>query len=99
MSLTIRKILVLGLIGMIFLTANILVVANWLAEKGVAEKASWLREEFLTGTAIAVILALLILLVSHKGSARTVGFIRRCPVCDHGLLGRGSYCSECGSKV
>jgi hypothetical protein len=32
-----------------------LLVANWLAEKGVPEKADWLREEFLTGTAIAVI--------------------------------------------
>jgi len=31
-----------------------------------AEKANWLREEFLTGTAIAVVIALLILLVSPK---------------------------------
>ena len=98
MSLTTRKIIVLGLIGIIFLTANILVVANWLAEKGLAEKANWLREEFLTGTTIAVIIALLILLVYPK-SSRAVGFVRRCPVCDKRLIGRGSYCSECGSKV
>jgi len=100
MSLTIRKIVVLGLTGMIFLMANILVVANWLSEKGVADKASWLREEFLTGTAIAVVLVLLILLVNPKSTTgKAVGFIRRCPVCDHRLLGKGSYCSECGSKV
>ncbi len=101
MSLTIRKIIVLGLIGTIFLMANILIVANWLAEKGLAEKANWLREEFLTGTTIAVIISLLILLTGSKSSnsSRAFGFIRQCPVCDHRLIGRGSYCSECGSKV
>ena len=100
MSLTIRKIIVLGLIGMIFLMANILVVASWLAEKGLAEKANWLREEFLTGTAIAVIIVLLVLLVNPRNTGgKAIGFIRRCPVCDKRLIGRGSYCSECGSKV
>jgi hypothetical protein len=83
---------------MIFLTANILVVSNWLAEKGLAEKANWLREEFLTGTAIAVIIALLILIVNHK-SSMAVGFVRRCPVCDKRLIGNPNYCGECGSKV
>ncbi len=100
MSLTIRKIIVLGLIGMIFLMANILVVASWLAEKGLAEKANWLREEFLTGTAIAVVIALLILLVSPKNTAgKAIGFTRRCPVCDKRLIGNANYCGECGSKV
>ena len=100
MTLTIRKIIVMGLIGMIFLMANILVVANWLAEKGLAEKASWLREEFLTGTAIAVILALLVLLVSPKNTAgKAIGLTRRCPVCDKRLIGSPNYCVECGSKV
>lgn len=100
MTLTIRKIIVLGLIGMIFLMANILVVANWLAEKELAEKANWLREEFLTGTAIAVVIALLILLVNPKSTgSRAIGFIRRCPVCDKRLIGNVNYCGECGSKV
>ena len=99
MTLTIRKIIVLGTIGAIFLMANVLLVANWIAEKGLPEKANWLRKEFLTGTAIAVIVALLILLVNPKGSSRAVSFLRRCPVCDHRLIGKGSYCSECGSKV
>ena len=72
MSLTIRKIIVLGLIGMIFLAANILVVATWISDTGIAEKAGWLRKEFLTGTAVAVILVLLILLVSPKASSRAV---------------------------
>ena len=99
MSLTIRKIIVLGMIGLVFLTANILVVANWIAETGISEKADWVRREFLTGTAIAVILALLILLVSPRASSRAVGFTRRCPVCDKRLIGNPIYCGECGSKV
>jgi hypothetical protein len=100
MSLTIRKIMVLGLIGIIFLTANILVVANWISDTRIAEKAGWVRREFLTGTAIAVILVLLILLVSPKNiPGKSIGFARRCPVCDKRLIGNVNYCSECGSKV
>lgn len=100
MTLTIRKIVVLGLIGTIFLMANILVVANLIAETGIAEKAGWLRKEFLTGTAIAVILALLMLLVSPKSAAgKAIGFTRRCPVCDKRLIGNPNYCAECGSKI
>jgi rRNA maturation endonuclease Nob1 len=99
MSLTIRKIMVLGLMGIIFLTANILVVANWISDTGIAEKAGWVRREFLTGTAIAVILVLLILLVNPKTSGRAISFTRRCPVCDKRLIGNVNYCSECGSKI
>ena len=99
MTLTSRKIIIILLIGAIFLLGNILIVANWIAETGVAEKANWVRHEFLTGTTIAITVILLVLLVSPKGSNKTFGFVRRCPVCDHRLLGKGSYCSECGSKV
>jgi len=99
MSLTIRKIIVLGSIGIIFLMANILVVANWIAETGIADKAGWVRREFLTGTAAAVTLVLLILLVSPRMSSRAIGFTRRCPVCDKRLIRNVSYCADCGSKV
>ena len=72
--------------------ANILVVANWIADAGVAEKAGWVRREFLTGTAVAVILVLLILLVSPKNAAgKTISFTRRCPVCDKRLVGSSPY--------
>lgn len=99
MSLTIRKIIVLGLMGIIFLLANILVVANWIADSGIGEKAGWVRREFLTGTAVAVILVLLILLVSPRNThGRVVGFTRRCPVCDERLVGNVNYCGECGSR-
>lgn len=97
MSLGIRKIIVISLIGLVFLTANILLVANWLNEKGVPEKANWLRENFLTGTAITVIIALLILLVNPARGK--LGFGHRCPVCDKRLMGNLNYCGDCGSKV
>ena len=97
MSLTIRKIIVLGLIGSILLLGNILFVANWLTEHGVVDWARGVRAQYLTGTAIAIIAVLLVLLVSTR--ATSTGLLRRCPVCDHVLVGRGGYCSECGSKV
>jgi len=97
MSLTLRKVIVLGLIGSILLLGNILLVANWLAERGVVDWVRNVRAEYLTGTAVTIVVVLLVLLVSPKGSAR--GLVRRCPVCDHVLMGRGKYCGECGSKV
>ena len=100
MSLTVRKIVVLGLIGFVFLAGNILLIANWLAESGIEQKANWLREEFLTGTAIAVIFTLLVLLVSPKNTnGKAIGFTRRCPVCDKRLIGSANYCGQCGSKI
>ena len=100
MSLTVRKIIVLGSIGIIFLVGNILIVANWISDTGIAEKAGWVRREFLTGTAVAVILVLLLLLVSPKcATGKAIGFTRTCPVCDKRLIGNPSYCSACGSKV
>ena len=97
MSLVIRKIIVLGLIGSVLLTGNVLFVANWLADKGVVDWAKNIRAEYLTGTAITIIAVLLILLISPR--AKTGGLVRRCPVCDHVLLAKGVYCSECGSKA
>ena len=100
MTLTIRKIFVIGIIGAIFLAGNVLVIANWLAEKGVPEKAQWLRENYLTGTTISLTAILLLLLVSPKASKNKVfGIGRSCPVCDKRLFGNPNYCGECGSKV
>ena len=94
MSLGIRKLIVLGLVAGIFLLGNILIVAHWLAEQGLIDFARSIRSEYLTGTAVTIILVLLILLV---GPARQA-WNRHCPVCDHRLKG-GNYCSDCGSKV
>ena len=97
MSLTIRKVIVLGSIGSILLLGNILLMANWLAEKGLVDWARGIRAEYLTGTAVTIIVVLLILLVTPRAGAGRL--VRRCPVCDHVLFSRGGYCSECGSKV
>ena len=97
MTLTIRKLIVLGIIGTILLLGNILFVANWLSEKGVVEWAKNIRTEYLTGTAVAIIAVLLLLLVSPR--AKAGGCVRRCPVCDQRLVGNPSYCGKCGSRI
>ena len=97
LSLGIRKILILSLVGGIFLLGNIWLAVNWLDKIGAVDWARHVRSEYLTGTAITIIAALLILLVGPR--SKGAGLVRRCPVCDHRLFGRGTYCSECGSKT
>jgi len=100
MTLGIRKLIVFVLIAAIFLLANVWFVVKWLDENGVVGWAQHLRSEYLTGTTIAITLVLLILLVKPgKMSVAHSGIIRRCPICDHMLMGKDKYCSECGSKV
>lgn len=100
LSLGIRKILVLSLVGGVFLLGNVWLVVNWLDDKGMIDGARYVRKEYLTGTAITIIIALLILLVKPgRDAASRFGLLRRCPVCDHRLLGRGQYCSDCGTKI
>ncbi|MCY2928844.1 MAG: hypothetical protein NTV86_05005 [Planctomycetota bacterium] len=100
MTLGIRKLVVLVLVAAIFLLANLWFVVNWLEEKGVIDCAKQVRKDYLTGTAITIIVALLILLVRPgREAVSRWGLGRRCPVCDARLSGRGSYCSECGSKA
>lgn len=97
MTLSTRKLVVLVSVAAIFLLGNVWLVVNWLAERGVIDLAKHIRAEYLTGTAITIIVVLLILLVSPGKEGR--GLVRRCPVCDHTLLGKASYCGECGSRV
>ena len=97
MTLTTRKIIVLGIVGTILLLGNILFVANWLAERGVINWAKYIRAEYLTGTAVTIIAVLLLLLISPR--AKGGGLVRRCPVCDKRLVGDPVYCADCGSKV
>jgi hypothetical protein len=97
MTLGIRKLIVLSLVAVLFLVANFVLVANWLQDRGVIDWARYIHKEYLTGTAITIIVVLLILLVVPRGQGR--GLLRRCPVCDHTLLGGVKYCGGCGSKV
>ena len=97
MSLGKRKLMVLLLLGTILLISNIFLVANWLTEQGILDWARHIGREYLTGTAVTIIVVLLVLLVSPKSG--TSHWLRRCPVCDHRLLGRGNYCPDCGSRI
>lgn len=97
MSLSIRKLVVLGLVAAVFLLANMWVVVNWLQDQGVIGMARDIRSDYLTGTAITIILVLLVLLVGPGTVRRSV--VRRCSVCDHVLISSGPYCSACGSKA
>ena len=100
MRLGMRKLIVLILAGSIFLLANVWFVVKWLEEAGVVEFAKYVKTEFLTGTAIAIIAVLLILLVKPgKEAIAGSGFFRRCPVCDGKLVGSPNYCGKCGSKI
>ena len=99
MSLSIRKVIVLSLIGIIFLVANITVVANWLSNRGVVTWADNIRAEYLTGTAIAVIVTLLLLIVGPGQSSGRGVVLRRCPVCERRLARNSSYCGEFGGGV
>ena len=99
MTLGVRKLIILGLIATVFLTANVLLVASWLADKGVIDFAKNIRTEYLTGTAITIVVVLLILLVKPPKVSVASGLVRRCPVCDKVVMGRAQYCAECGSKV
>jgi len=95
MTLGIRKLIVLSVVATVFLFANLWGVVDWLQEQGVIDFARYVRHEYVTGTAVAVILVLLLL---WPGS-ECLGWVRRCSVCHHVLLGQGRYCPECGSKV
>ena len=97
MSLGTRKLVVLVLVASIFVLANVWIVVRWLEEKGVIDFAKHIRTEYLTGTAITITVVLLVLLVRPRGEK--AGLFRRCPVCDHTIVGRGNYCAGCGSKV
>ncbi len=96
MSIGGRKLAVISAIVAVLLLANAGTIVAWLQGLGVIPLAECVRSEYLTGTAIVVILALLILL---PGRAVWAVLVRRCPVCDAALLRRGMYCAECGSRV
>jgi len=97
MTLGIRKLIVLVLVAALFVVANLIFVTNWLAEKGVIDWAKYVHKEYLTGTAITIIVVLMILLVAPRGEGGRI--MRRCQVCNHAVIGKGSYCAECGSKL
>ena len=79
MTLGIRKLIVLLLAAALFLVANLMFVASWLQGKGVIDWAKDARKEYLTGTAITIIVVLLILLVAPRGEGRSGVFDEQKP--------------------
>lgn len=93
MTLHIRKLMVIGIIATVLLLANLTLIAAWIDQMGLEDLANFVRKEFLTGTAVTVIVALLILLVQPAAKQTT-----RCQVCDRSCA-NGKYCNGCGSRL
>ena len=96
MSIARRKLLVASVIVLVLLLANAGTIVAWMQDLGVIPLAQYIRSEYITGTAIALIVALLILL---PGRAVWAVAARRCPVCDATMVRQGKYCAKCGSRV
>ena len=95
MTLGARKVIVVAVVAAVLLLANLLVIAQWLADAGMIDFARYVHSECLTSTTVTVILVLLFLLVSPSGAR----LFTRCRVCDHVLLQHGQYCPACGSRI
>jgi hypothetical protein len=93
-----RKLIVITVIIVVLTIAGlpaITVALDWL---GVIPLAQAIRAEYLTGTAITVIVSLIVLLPS-VGCVWRRWPVTHCPVCDQQLRQRGRYCPACGSRV
>lgn len=95
-----RKLIVLVGVALILALAGLPSIVAWLDHVGLIDWARWARAEYVTGTAIAVILALLILLPDSRSVPRQsrIG-LRHCPVCEAPLTRPGRYCPACGSRI
>ena len=95
MTLKVRKMVVLAVLGAVLLLSNAMLIARWLDVTGAIGWASHIRSEYLTGTAITVIIAMLVLLMPADAGIH----IRRCRVCHRLLFSQARYCGTCGSRV
>ena len=95
MTLTARKYVIIGFAAAILLLAGAFTVVSWLDDLGLIGWARALRDEYLTGSAITIIVVLLVLVGAPAG--RWV--VRRCPVCERVLMRPARYCPTCGSRI
>lgn len=100
MTLRMRKIIVAAAVAAILILANIFVLARWLDDIGLIPWAQAVRDHYLSGTAITIIIVLLVLIVPQTRIIATAPAAQaRCRVCD-GVLDRpGRYCPRCGSRI
>jgi len=97
MTLRVRKcIVVCSLIG-IFLLPMSFWWSSRLQRVGLIDLARWIRRDYLTGTALAVIAVLLWLLPERDTC--TAGPGKPCRVCDRRIVVGGRYCPHCGSRA
>jgi hypothetical protein len=97
MTLRVRKRLVVGFLIGVVLLANATLVVQWLQHVGLIDLARWIRREYVTGTALAVI-AVLLWLLSERDT-RGVESRKLCRVCDRFIAVGGRYCPHCGSRT
>jgi uncharacterized membrane protein YhaH (DUF805 family) len=93
-----RKFVVLGLVVLILMLAGLPAITDALDQMGIIPAARAIQAEYLTGTVIAIIVTLLVLLPS-VGCVWRRWPVTHCPVCDQQLRQRGRYCPACGSRV
>lgn len=70
MTTILRKLLVLGMVGMVLVLAGIYEVVRWLTQLGVTDMAGQVADTYLTGTAVAIIVAMVLLLRSDRPRRR-----------------------------
>jgi hypothetical protein len=100
MTLRMRKIIVATAVAAVLILANFFVLARWLDDIGLIPWAQTVRDRYVMGTAITIIVVLLVL-IAPQSRVFIVGrrAQRRCHVCD-GVLDRpGRYCPTCGSRT
>ena len=97
MKFWMKSLIVLAVIAVVVLLANAGVIATWLDRSGVVDLARWIRREYLTGTAITVIVVMLFLLAGPTGPLSRL--VHRCRVCGRLLLTPSKYCGKCGSRL
>lgn len=100
MTLRVRKIIIVAATAAILILANFFVLARWLDDIGLIPWAQGVRDRYITGTAITIIVVLLVLIVPQSRIFVVGrGEQSRCRVCD-GVLDRpGRYCPRCGSRT
>lgn len=91
-----RKIILVSAIALTLLLAGLPEFTELLARSGLIPLARHVRGEYLTGTALTVLLALLLLAPGAKEGEVRPG---ACDVCDGAVAAGARYCPRCGSRV
>ena len=100
MTLKNKKLILMGTIATLLLLANLWDFVGWLDELGLIRWAERLEMKYLTGTAITIILALLIMLPIYPPQPRQrAGPAQRCRVCRRPAHRAAKYCAGCGSRI